>query len=126
VITHAQARLFNGNFEQIAHGIGVNQTALYDWLSAMGLTLFLLWMLPALPLAFPRLPAKISDATKRLLEAGLDARAGRDFAALVGDAARARDVDDGVRSEADPVPGDGKKNAEYLPSHALPLSQRHS
>jgi prolipoprotein diacylglyceryltransferase len=45
VITHAQARLFNGSFEQIAHGIGVNQTAMYDWLSAMGLTLFLLWLL---------------------------------------------------------------------------------
>ena len=45
VITHAQARLFDADFHQIAHGIGVNQTALYDWLSAMGLTLFLLWML---------------------------------------------------------------------------------
>jgi prolipoprotein diacylglyceryl transferase len=45
VITHGGARLFDSSFHQIAHGIGVNQTALYDWLSAMGLTLFLLWLL---------------------------------------------------------------------------------
>ncbi len=45
VITHADARLFDANFHQIAHGIGVNQTAMYDWLSAMGLTLFLLWLM---------------------------------------------------------------------------------
>jgi phosphatidylglycerol:prolipoprotein diacylglycerol transferase len=45
VITHDAARLFDANFHQIAHGVGVNQTALYDWLSAMGLTLLLLWLL---------------------------------------------------------------------------------
>jgi phosphatidylglycerol:prolipoprotein diacylglycerol transferase len=45
VITHADARLFDASFQQIAHGIGVNQTAMYDWLSAMGLTLFLLWLM---------------------------------------------------------------------------------
>ncbi len=46
-ITHAGAKLFAGppTFHVIAHGIGVNQTALYDWFSAMGLTLFLLWLM---------------------------------------------------------------------------------
>jgi prolipoprotein diacylglyceryl transferase len=45
VITHDGARRFDSSFHQIAHAIGVNQTAFYDWLSAMGLTLFLLWLL---------------------------------------------------------------------------------
>jgi phosphatidylglycerol---prolipoprotein diacylglyceryl transferase len=45
VITHDDAWLYDATHRVLAHGIGVNQTALYDWLSAMGLTLFLLWMM---------------------------------------------------------------------------------
>src|SRR5439155_11199074 len=45
VITHGGARLFDANFHQIAHGIGVNQTAMYDWFSAMGLAVFLLMLM---------------------------------------------------------------------------------
>jgi prolipoprotein diacylglyceryltransferase len=46
-ITHMGATLYSGppTFHVLAHGIGVNQTALYDWFSAMGLTLFLLWLM---------------------------------------------------------------------------------
>ena len=45
VVTHARAWLCDANHHLLAQGIGVNETALYDWLSAMGLTLFLLWMM---------------------------------------------------------------------------------
>ncbi len=46
-ITHTGAVLRAGppTFHVLARGIGVNQTALYDWFSAMGLTLFLLWLM---------------------------------------------------------------------------------
>jgi phosphatidylglycerol:prolipoprotein diacylglycerol transferase len=44
-ITHAGATLYSPTFDVVARGVGVNQTAMYDWLSAMGLTLFLLWMM---------------------------------------------------------------------------------
>ena len=45
LISHAGATLLDAHRRVIARGIGVNQTALYDWLSAMLLTLFLLFLL---------------------------------------------------------------------------------
>jgi prolipoprotein diacylglyceryl transferase len=45
VINHAGAKLFDTNNHLLAQGIGVNQTALYDWMSAIGLTLVLLFLL---------------------------------------------------------------------------------
>jgi phosphatidylglycerol---prolipoprotein diacylglyceryl transferase len=45
VINHAGAKLFDANNHLLAQGIGVNQTALYDWMSAIGLTIVLLFML---------------------------------------------------------------------------------
>jgi prolipoprotein diacylglyceryltransferase len=44
-ITHGGATLTDPQFQVIAHGIGVHQTALYDFLSSMCLVLLLLFLL---------------------------------------------------------------------------------
>jgi len=47
VITHTGATLFGPDGTILAHGLGVNQTALYDFLLTMGLVLLLVWMMRA-------------------------------------------------------------------------------
>jgi prolipoprotein diacylglyceryl transferase len=47
VITHAGATLFGPDGSILAHGAGVHQTALYDFLLTMGLVLLMVWMMRA-------------------------------------------------------------------------------
>ena len=47
VITHTGATLFGPDGTILAHGLGVHQTALYDFLLTMGLVLLMVWMMRA-------------------------------------------------------------------------------
>jgi phosphatidylglycerol:prolipoprotein diacylglycerol transferase len=44
VITRAGATLYDSTFHAIAHGVGVHQTAFYDYFIAMGLVVFLVYL----------------------------------------------------------------------------------